>query len=93
MIGIIEFGALVVVAGVIGVTGQFLTGYSRGGLTVSVIMAFVGALAGPWAADYFGWAEPIYVPLGDVQFPLVTSAAGALVLVLIVNLLTKKRKF
>ena len=93
MIGIIEFGALVVVAGVVGVIGQFLTGYSRGGLLVSVIAAFVGALAGPYVADYIGWAEPIYVPLGDVQFPLVTSAAVALVLVLIVNLLTKKRKF
>jgi uncharacterized membrane protein YeaQ/YmgE (transglycosylase-associated protein family) len=93
MIGIVEFGALVVVAGIVGVIGQFVTGYSRGGLPVSVIMAFVGALVGPRAADYFDWAEPIYVPLGDVQFPLVTSAAGALVLVVIVNLLTKKRKF
>ena len=91
--GIIEFGALVVVAVVVGAIGQFLTGYSRGGLLVSVITAFVGALAGPWVADYFGWAEPIYVPLGHVQFPLVTSAAGALILVVIVNLLTKKRKF
>jgi uncharacterized membrane protein YeaQ/YmgE (transglycosylase-associated protein family) len=93
MIGIIEFGALVVVAGVVGVIGQFITGYSRGGLTVSVIMAFIGAWAGPYFADYIDWAEPITVPLGDVRFPLVTSAAGALVLVLIVNLLTKKRKF
>ena len=91
--GIIEFGCLVVVAGVVGVMGQFLTGYSRGGLPVSVIMAFVGAVAGPYFADYIDWAEPIYVPLGDVRFPLVTSAAGALVLVVIVNLLTKKRKF
>jgi uncharacterized membrane protein YeaQ/YmgE (transglycosylase-associated protein family) len=91
--GIIEFGALLVVAGVVGLIGQFLTGYSRGGVPVSVLAAFLGAVVGPRAADYIDWAEPITVPLGDVRFPLVTSAAGALVLVVIVNLLTKKRKF
>ncbi len=93
MIGIVEFGALVVVAGVVGLLGQFITGYSRGGVPVSVIVAFLGALAGPHVAEYLGWAEPITVPLGEVRFPLITSAAGALALVLIVNLLTKKRKF
>jgi len=91
--GIIEFGAIAVLAAVIGLIGQFLTGYSRGGLPVSIITAFAGALAGPWAATRMGWAEPFFVPIGDLQFPLVSSAAGALTLVLIVNLLTRKRKF
>ncbi len=91
--GLIEFGALVVLAGVVGVVGQFLTGYSRGGLPVSVLMAFVGALAGPWVANQMNWPQALFVPIGDSQFPLVSSAVGGLVLVVVVNLATKKRKF
>jgi hypothetical protein len=31
--------------------------------------------------------------VGDVRFPLVTSAAAALILVVLVNLATRHRKF
>ena len=91
--GIIEFAATVVIAAVCGLAGQFLTGYSRGGCPVSFVTAFLGALAGPWVATKMDWPEPFFVPLGEVQIPLVSSAAGALILVLLVNLATKKRKF
>jgi uncharacterized membrane protein YeaQ/YmgE (transglycosylase-associated protein family) len=91
--GIIEFAAFVVVAAVCGLLGQFLTGYSRGGCPVAFVAGFVGAVGGPWAANQLGWAEPFLVPIGEVNFPLVSSAAGALLLVVIVNLATKKRKF
>lgn len=91
--GIVEFGATVVVAAVCASIGQFISGYSRGGCPVSFVTAFLGALAGPWAAAELDYAEPLYLPLGDVDFPLVTSAAGALILVVLVNLITRKRKF
>jgi uncharacterized membrane protein YeaQ/YmgE (transglycosylase-associated protein family) len=91
--GIIEFGALVVLAAVVAVIGQFLLGYSRGGMPAAVVAAFLGGVAGPWVANRLDWPEPLLVPLGDVQFPLVSSAIGAFVLVALVNLATKKRKF
>ena len=71
--GVIYVACLLVVAAVVGIIGQFLTGYSRGGCPVSFIVG--------------------YVPLGPTNFPLVTSAVTAFVLVVLVNLLTRRRKF
>lgn len=91
--GLIEFGLTVVVAAVCSLLGQFITGYSRGGCPMAFLAAFAGAFAGPWAAARLEWQEPFMLPVGPVEYPLVTSAAGALVLVMLVNLATKKRKF
>jgi uncharacterized membrane protein YeaQ/YmgE (transglycosylase-associated protein family) len=91
--GVIELGARAVLAAACAALGQFLTGYSRGGCPVSFVTAFAGTFIGPWAAERIGWAEPLIVPIGEIEIRLVTSAAGALALVLIVNLVTHKRKF
>ena len=90
---IIEVAILIVVAGVCGAVGQFLSGYSRGGCPVSFVMGLVGAFFGPRVAAAMGWPEPLILPIGAVPFPVVSSVVGALVLVLIVNILTHKRKF
>ncbi|KPK79745.1 MAG: hypothetical protein AMS25_11535 [Gemmatimonas sp. SM23_52] len=52
-----------------------------------------GAFFGPRVAAAMGWPEPLILPIGAVPFPVVSSVVGALVLVLIVNILTHKRKF
>ncbi len=91
--GIIYVACLLVVAAVVGIIGQFLTGYSRGGCPVSFIVGFFGAMVGPAAARELGLFEPFYVPLGPTNFPLVTSAVTAFVMVVLVNLLTRRRKF
>jgi uncharacterized membrane protein YeaQ/YmgE (transglycosylase-associated protein family) len=73
--------------------GQFLTGYSRAGCPISLLAGLAGAYAGPWAAERFEWPEPYILPVGEIEFPVVTAAAGAFIFVVIVNLATKKRKF
>ncbi len=75
------------------VVGQIVTGYSRAGCPISVLAGLAGAYAGPWAAERLEWTEPFVLPVGDVNFSVVTSAAGAFIFVVLVNLLTKKRKF
>jgi uncharacterized membrane protein YeaQ/YmgE (transglycosylase-associated protein family) len=90
---LILFASLFVIAGVTAAIGQTITGYSRGGCPVAFVVAFVGAYLGPYAAEALGFTEPVVVPLGPEQVPLVTSTAAALILVIIVNLVTRKRKF
>jgi uncharacterized membrane protein YeaQ/YmgE (transglycosylase-associated protein family) len=90
---IIEFGLTAGVAVICAPIALFLTGKSHGGCPISVIAAFLGAYVGPRAAIEFGWVEPFLLSVGEVQFPVVTSAAGALILALLVNLVTLKRKF
>ena len=89
----IELMLMGLLAAVVAGIGQFLTGYSRGGCPIAFLAALAGTFAGPWAAEKLEWAEPFHLPVGPVEFPVVTSAAGALVLVVLVNLATRKRKF
>ncbi len=89
----IYVGSALVVALFVAPIGQTVSGYSRGGCSVSFIVAFFGAMVGPAAATELGFSEPFYVKLGEVQFPLVTSADSGLILVLVDNLATRRRKF
>jgi len=91
--GIIEVGVLAVLAAVCAALGQFISGYSRGGCPVSFVVAFFGTVVGPRIFRNFGWPEPLVVPIGPMELNLVSSAAGAFFLVIIVNLITRKRKF
>lgn len=91
--GLIEFFCLALIAAIAAAVGQFTTGYSRGGCPVALVAGFLGAYGGPRAADYLEYADPVILPVGPVEFPVLTSFAGALILVLLVNLVTRKRKF
>lgn len=81
-----------VTAAVCAFLGQFLTGYSRGGCPIAFLAGIGGAYAGPWLVERQGWPEPFLLPVDVLEFPVVSAAVGAFVFVVIVNLLTKKRK-
>lgn len=91
--GIIEVGLLAVLAAACAALGQFISGYSRGGCPVSFVVAFFGTVVGPSIFQSLGWSEPLVVPIGPVELNLVSSTAGALCLVVVVNLITHRRKF
>ena len=90
---LIEFAIIAVIAALCGFIGQFVTGYSRGGCPVSIAAGFIGAWLGPWVAAYFGQPELFILPIPDQDVPIIWSAAGGLGLVVLVNLVTRKRKF
>ncbi len=84
---------LLVVAVVCGALVQFLSGATRGGCPVSVGAAIIGAYAAPRIARWQGWAEPFTLELGELEFPVVWSLAGGLVLAFVVNMLSRGRRF
>lgn len=90
---LIEFGLMLLTAAISAGIGQFATGYSRGGCPVAFVAGFLGAYGGPRIAEWLEYPEPVTLPLGPVEFPVLTSFAGALILVLLVNVLTHRRKF
>ncbi len=90
---VIEMALLLVVAVVCGASVQFLSGATRGGCPFSVGTAVIGAYAAPRIARWQGWAEPFTLELGEVEFPVVWSVAGGFVLALVVNMLSRGRRF
>ncbi|MDT7604115.1 MAG: hypothetical protein QOF61_2112 [Acidobacteriota bacterium] len=88
---LIEFLVLLAVAGVCGALGQAISGFSRGGCLVSIVLGFIGALIGMWLARSLGLPEPFPVVVGGRSFPVVWSIIGSALFVAVIGLLTRRR--
>ncbi|HQR34966.1 MAG TPA: GlsB/YeaQ/YmgE family stress response membrane protein [Blastocatellia bacterium] len=82
---------LLIVAGVAGAIGQWLAGYSRGGLITSIALGFVGAFLGIWVAQQFRLPVVYAVQIGRTSFPIVWAILGAALFVAILGLLRRRR--
>ncbi len=82
---------LIVIAAVCGAIGKALAGSARGGLIVSTVLGFIGALLGPWVAGKLGLPEPFMVNIGGHPFPVVWSIIGAALFVAVLHLFSRRR--
>ena len=88
---IMDFVLLLVVAGLIGLLGHVIAGYSLGGCLVSIGLGFVGALVGLWLARNLGLPEFFTVEVAGKTFPVIWSVIGSALLVFVVRLFTARR--
>ncbi len=88
---LVEFLVLLIVAGVCGALGQATSGFSRGGVVVSIALGFIGALLGTWLARTLKLPEILQIQLGDTRFPIVWSIVGSALFVAVLGFLSKKR--
>jgi len=87
---VVEFILLLLVAGVCGALGQAITGFSRGGILVSIVLGFIGALLGVWMARALGLPELFVVTIDTVQFPVIWSIIGAALFVAVLSLFSRR---
>ncbi|HVS13625.1 MAG TPA: GlsB/YeaQ/YmgE family stress response membrane protein [Thermoanaerobaculia bacterium] len=80
-----------VVAAICGAIGKALAGSARGGLLVSIVLGFIGALLGPWLAGKLGLPEPFMVNIGGQPFPVLWSIIGAALFVALIHLISRRR--
>jgi len=86
---VMEFVILLVIAGVSGALGQLISGFTRGGIFVSIALGFIGALLGTWIARATDLPEPFMIRVGDASFPLIWAIIGAALFTLILGLLQR----
>jgi uncharacterized membrane protein YeaQ/YmgE (transglycosylase-associated protein family) len=89
---LLEVVVLLIIAGVCGALGQAISGFSGGGLLVSIALGFIGALLGLWIARAMNLPEIFAVQVGDVQFPVIWSIIGSALFVAVISLLTRPRR-
>lgn len=82
---------LLIVAGVAGAIGQWLAGYSRGGMITSIALGFVGAFLGIWVAQQFRLPALYTLQIGRTNFPVVWAIIGAALFVAMLGLLRRRR--
>ena len=89
---LLEVLLLVVVAGICGSLGQSIAGSSRGGCLVAIVIGFIGAMLGLWLARVLQLPEFLNLRIGEETFPLVWSVIGATLFVVMIRLLTDRRR-
>jgi len=82
---------LLVIAAVCGALGKAIAGSVRGGLIVSIVLGFIGALLGPWVARALKLPEPFMLNIGGQPFPVLWSIIGAALFVAIIHLVSRRR--
>jgi uncharacterized membrane protein YeaQ/YmgE (transglycosylase-associated protein family) len=84
---------LIVIAAVCGAIGKALAGSARGGLIVSTVLGFIGALIGPWIASALKLPEPLTVTIDRHPFPILWSIIGAALFVALLHLFSRRRRW
>jgi uncharacterized membrane protein YeaQ/YmgE (transglycosylase-associated protein family) len=82
---------LLIIAAICGAVGKALAGSARGGLVVSIVLGFIGAVLGPWIAGKLGLPEPLMVNIGGHPFPVLWSIIGAALFVALIHLISRRR--
>ena len=82
---------LIVIAAICGAIGKAIAGDVRGGLIVSIVLGFIGALLGPWVAGKLSLPEPFMIDIGGHPFPVLWSIIGAAIFVAIIHLVSRRR--
>jgi uncharacterized membrane protein YeaQ/YmgE (transglycosylase-associated protein family) len=81
---------LLIIAAVCGAIGKALGGGTRGGLIVSIVLGFIGALLGPWVAGMLNLPEPFMINISGHPFPVLWSIIGSALFVAIIHLVSRR---
>jgi len=87
---ILEFLILLVIAAICGAIGQALAGYSLGGLLITIVVGFIGALLGTWLSRSLGLPELLMIDVGGQPFPILWAIIGSALFTAIIALFTRR---
>ncbi len=88
---LVELLILLLIAGAVGILGQMVSGFYLGGLLISILVGFFGALIGMQLANALNLPEVLVITVGDTAFPIVWSIIGAAIFALFAGLLLPRR--
>jgi uncharacterized membrane protein YeaQ/YmgE (transglycosylase-associated protein family) len=90
-VSLLNFIVLVIIAGICGSIAQTISGFSRGGCIVSIIVGFIGALIGEWLKRSFNLPEFFILGIGHERFAVIWSIIGAVIFTAVLNLITSRK--
>jgi uncharacterized membrane protein YeaQ/YmgE (transglycosylase-associated protein family) len=90
MISIPGLLLLILIAAICGAIGRALGGGTRGGLIVSIVLGFIGALLGSWIARRMNLPEPFVLRAAGQAFPVLWSIVGSALFVAVLHLFSRR---
>lgn len=91
-LSLIDLLLVLLLAGICGALGQAISGFSRGGCFLSIVLGFVGALLGVILQRALQAPDLFSIQIGDNRFPVVWSVIGSTLFVAVIGFLTSRRR-
>jgi uncharacterized membrane protein YeaQ/YmgE (transglycosylase-associated protein family) len=86
-----ELLLFILIAAVVGAIGRQIAGGTRGGLLVSIVVGFIGAIFGPWLAHQLRLAEPLVIRVDGHPIGILWSIIGAALFVALMHAASGRR--
>jgi len=77
-----------IIAGIAGSIGRSLSGFSRGGCIISIVVGFVGAIIGTWLARELQLPDPLTITIRETSYNLLWTIIGAVIFTAVLSLIT-----
>jgi uncharacterized membrane protein YeaQ/YmgE (transglycosylase-associated protein family) len=81
-----------IIAGIAGSIGRSLSGFSRGGCVISIIVGFIGAIIGTWLARELQLPDPFVIVIRGTSYNILWTIIGAVIFTAALSLLTPDKK-
>ena len=81
-----------IIAGIAGSIGRSLSGFSRGGCIISIVVGFIGAIIGTWLARELQLPDPFMIVIRGTSYNILWTIIGAVIFTAALSLITPDKK-
>ena len=81
-----------IIAGITGSIARSLSGFSRGGCIISVVVGFIGAMIGSWLARELRLPDPFVLQIRGNNYNILWTIIGAVIFTAVLSLITPDKK-
>jgi len=81
-----------IIAGIAGSIGRSLSGFSRGGCIISIVVGFIGAVIGTWLARELQLPDPFVIVIRGTSYNILWTIIGAVIFTAALSLITPDKK-
>ena len=81
-----------IIAGIAGSIARSLSGFSRGGCIISIIVGFIGAMIGSWLSREMQLPDPFILHIRGNSYNLLWTIIGAVIFTAVLSLITPDKK-
>jgi uncharacterized membrane protein YeaQ/YmgE (transglycosylase-associated protein family) len=77
-----------IIAGIAGSIARSLSGFSRGGCIISIVVGFIGAIIGTWLARELQLPDPFVIVIRGTSYNILWTIIGAVIFTAALSLIT-----
>ena len=81
-----------IIAGIAGSIARSLSGFSRGGCIISIVVGFIGAMIGSWLSREMQLPDPFILHIRGNSYNLLWTIIGAVIFTAVISLITPDKK-